>query len=77
MLEVSYNLFKAKDGYKATVSISEDDEVLFEDEIDDIKGLRKNALIARKKSITLSGKVLTFSLNIINDKKLTKAQGKK
>lgn len=77
MLEISYNLFKKKGGYDLTVAVAEDDQVLFEDKLDDITGLRKNAIIARKKTITLDKKVLTFSLNIFNDLKNNKIQGKK
>ena len=68
MLEVSYNLFKIKGGYKLTLAASEDDKVIHEEELDMIKGLRKNAIIMRKKPITLNDKVLTFSLNVFNEK---------
>jgi hypothetical protein len=68
MLEVNFNLFKKKDGYKLTVAAMEDDKVLYEEELEDVKGLRKNAIIMRKKHITLNGKVLTLGLNIFNDK---------
>jgi hypothetical protein len=68
MLEVSFNLFKKKGGYKLTVAATEDDQVLYEEDLEDITGLRKNAIIMRKKHITLNGKVLTLGLNIFNDK---------
>ncbi|MEA2112843.1 MAG: hypothetical protein U9P50_02635 [Patescibacteria group bacterium] len=68
MLEVSYNLFKQKGGYKLTVAVTEDDQVIHEEELDSIEGLRKNAIIMRKKHITLNDKVLTFGLNVFNEK---------
>jgi len=79
MLEVTFNLFKKDGGYKLTVAAGEDDQIIHEEELEDITGLRKNAIIMRKKHITLNDKVLTFGLNIFNEKgnKNNKVQGKK
>lgn len=78
MLELGYNLFKKDGGYALTVTATEDDVVIHEEELKDITGLRKNAIIMRKKHITLGDKVLTLSLNIFNEgNKTNKVQGKK
>ncbi len=68
MLEVSFNLFKKKGGYKLTIAATEDDVVIHEEDLDDILGLRKNAVIMRKKTVTLNDKALTFGLNVFNEK---------
>lgn len=68
MLEVSFNLFKQKGGYKLTVAATEDDTVIHEEDLEDITGLQKNAIIMRKKVITLNDKALTFGLNVFNEK---------
>jgi len=73
MLEVSFNLFKKEGGYKLTVAATEDDVVIHEEDLDDIEGLRKNAVIMRKKTITLNDKALTFGLNIFNEKETKEA----
>lgn len=74
MLEVSFNLFKQKGGYKLSVSATEDDVVIHEEDLEDIIGLQKNAIIMRKKTITLNDKALTFGLNVFNEGKPKKVK---
>lgn len=74
MLELNFNMFKEDGGYKLTVAAVDDDQVVHEEELEFISGLRKNKAIIRKKTVTLNDKALTLGLNIFNDN--NKVQGK-